>query len=147
MTDRARVWTRLTPSLSFPSMRGSIAGRVLVPLIGLWLMSNGGFFGVISPCPMHGVGSTHESMSMPASESHSHDAQHQHGSNKSASHGCDCAGRCGHQSQQFVLFDPVALPQGAGFSASVQPSYSQAGPLHGVRHLPFATGPPTRLHV
>jgi len=110
-------------------------------------MSNGGFFGVISPCPMHGVGSSHESKSMPASESHSHGAQHHHDSKHSGAQGCDCAGRCGHLSQQFALLDLVALPAVVGFAPAAQLSLPHASPLSGVRRLPFATGPPSSLQI
>src|ERR1700682_352366 len=129
-------------------MRRSVAGRALVPLIGLWLMSNSGFFVVAAPCRMHAaMGSTHESMRMPASEQHSHDAQHDHGPKPSTPHGCECAGTCLSLSQQLALFDVAALPESVGPSAALKPTQPNTRPRHAVRDLPVATGPPSSLHT
>jgi len=128
-------------------MRRSVAGRVLTPLIGLWLMSNSGFVLVVPPCPMHGVGATHASMSMPAGATHSSGAPHHHGSKSADTHGCDCAGRCENLPQHLALFDLVTLTAAVGTCTLVQASDPQVRALSGVRHLPFATGPPPRLFV
>jgi hypothetical protein len=128
-------------------MRRSVAGRVLSPLIGLWFVFNSGFFLVVPPCPMHGGGATHASMSMPSSAGHSLGALHHHGSKSTDLHGCDCAGRCGNPPHQFALLDLSALTPAMGIRTAVQPSHHQLRAPSSVRHLPFATGPPARLFV
>src|ERR1700680_1555604 len=128
-------------------MRRPIAALALAPLMGLWLMSNSGLFLAVPPCPMHGVGGAHASMSTPAHAAHSLGGSHHHGSKSADQHGCDCAGRCGHLPQQFALFDLVTFTSVVASFTSVQASHPQSRVPSGVRHLPFATGPPPGLFV
>jgi hypothetical protein len=132
----------------FPHMmRRSVAARVLSPLIGLWFTLNSGLFLVQPPCPMHGAGAMHASMSMPSSAGHSLGAGHHHGSKSADAHGCDCAGRCGNPPHQFAILELPALTPAVLNRTSVQPSDRQLRAPGSVRHLPFATGPPARLFV
>jgi hypothetical protein len=126
-------------------MRRSFAARVLSPLIGLWFMSNSGLLVVLPPCPMHGAGATHASMSMPSSAGHSLGAPHHHDSKSADAHGCDCAGRCGNPPHQFAILDLPAPTPAVCTYTSVQASDYQFRAPSSDSHLPFATGPPTRL--
>jgi hypothetical protein len=113
------------------------------PLIGLWFVFNSGFFLAVPPCPMHGAGAMHASMHMPSSTG----AQHHHGSKSADLHGCDCAGRCGNPPHQFALIDLPALTLALDTHTSVPASHHWLRAPSNVRHLPFATGPPTHLFV
>ena len=147
-TQSSRSLDALDPQSYLPSMmRRSLAGRVLSPLIGLWFMANSGLFLVLPPCPMHGAGATHASMSMPSSAGHSLGAPHHHGSKSADAHGCDCAGRCGNPPHQFALLELPPLTPAVGTHTSVLASYHQLPAPSSVRRLPFATGPPPRLFV
>ena len=127
-------------------MRRSFGARIALSLIGLWFPSNSGFLFAVPPCPMHQVAAADNTADLHAHHSHS-DSAHHHSGPGHTSHGCDCAGRCGNTSPTVAL--SVSLPPisiGPAFRV-VPESRTDARGLYGVRHLPFATGPPSDLHA
>jgi len=127
-------------------MRRQKFGSCLVLLAAFWFAGNSGLLVAVPPCPMHG----NLVLGGPAMPMGHSDSEHLAGSSGGSQHsqhtnGCDCGGRCGTATAQFVLPPAVTVAIPVFAAESTPDVLIPRGPTPRFVHLPPATGPPTTL--